>query len=419
MGQTIIEKILSKNLGRTVSPGEEDLFKPDLACAYDAPGWYVNTPEFPKLVNTLGLHKLKDPDQFLIFIDHFDPAGTSAQRAVHAETREYCKKYGVKLYEGKGIGHQVVMEEGYVVPGDFIVHYDTHISLLGALGACGMGVRNCLIEVMATQKIALVVPHTVRVDLIGKMRKGVTSRDVFNAMLKKFGASTYRGMCLEIGGEGLSSIPLDERFTFCNLGLFMSVVTVIMEQDSQVDSFLKAHTHKPFQPVFPDYNAQYAHRITVDLDQVEPMLAVPPSATGVITLSEKIGMHVDVGYVGSCASGRVEDFKRVLEIIDGRKIKEGFRLEIIPCSMEIQKEIANNGMMGKLIDAGAQVHYPSCDTCFGFNCAMLNGEVALSTGTLNGPGRMGCLNADIYTASTYAIAAASLTGEVTDPRKYL
>ena len=416
MERTMIEHIFSQNIGKDVRPGEEYLFEPDLCCAYDAPGWYVNTPEFDKLVTELNIKKLKDPSKFLMFIDHFVPAGNSAIQEVHVQTRTLCKQYGVKLYEAAGIGHQVLAEEGYAVPGEFAVHYDTHISMIGALGACGMGVRNCLIEVFATQKIALVVPETFRLDLIGKLQPGVTIRDAFHWLLQEIGPAGCRGMCLEIGGSGLESLDLDDRFTFCNLGMFVSAVTVLMEQDEKVDQFLRDRARKPVHHIAPDPDAIYAKRMCFDLSKVEPILVAPPSSVNTIHLTTKLGMKVDVGYVGSCASGRMKDFHQLLEVLGGKKIADGFRLELIPASVAIQKKLAESGVMSRLIDAGARFFYPSCDTCFGFSCAMTRGEVALSTGTLNLPGRKGCVEADIYTAGPYAIAAAALSGCVTDPR---
>ena len=157
----------------------------------------------------------------------------------------------------------------------------------------------------------------------------------------------------------------------------------------------------------------------MDLSTVAPVLVAPPSSANTVSIADYEGMKIDAGYVGSCASGRISDFRQILEVLEGKHIAEGTRLYAVPASVKLQKEIANNGMMSKLIDTGACVYYPSCDFCYGKLGTLTPGEVALSTGTLNIPGRMGCTKADIYTASPYVIAASLLNGKVTDPRKVL
>lgn len=301
----------------------------------------------------------------------------------------------------------------------FVVHFDGHVTTLGALGACAMGIRSSMIEVFATQQVSMVVPATIRIEFTGKLQKGVTARDVFHTIVRRLGPAGCRSLAIEYGGEGLHSLNMDSRFVICNQTMFMGGVTAIMETDEIVDEFLKGRPHEHYTHIYPDKDAVYTNVVKVDLDQVEPVLVAPPSSANTVNLSDYEGLKVDVGYIGSCASGRISDFSMALEILEGKRIAEGFRLEAVPASVQIQKEIAENGMMGKLIDAGACVYYPSCDFCYGLIGQMTPGEVALSTGTLNIPGRMGCTAADIYTASPYTIAAAAVTGRITDPRKFL
>ncbi len=417
MGQTIIEKILSKNLGRSVYAGDEALFEPDLAVAYDYPG-YIDSYE-KQLTEELGIDTLKNPDQFMFFIDHFNPAGDEKYRSVHEKTRRFAKRCGIKLYEDIGIGHQVIMEKGHVVPGKLITHFDGHVSSLGALGAGAISVRNALIEVFATQKVSIVVPGTLRVNLVGKLEKGVTARDLFHNLVLHLGPSGGCNLCIEYGGSGLQSLNMDDRITLCNQSMFLSAVTSVCEQDEQTEAFLKDIAQQPYTYIVPDKDATYAKEIDVNLGEVAPVLVAPPSSANTVHIKDYEGMKVDIGYVGSCASGRLTDFQQVLEILEGRHIVQDVHLYAVPSSVKIQKQIAENGMLTKLVDAGACVYYPSCDFCFGMLGVMIPGQVALSTGTLNIPGRMGCTKADIYTASPYTIAASLLNGKVTDPRTML
>lgn len=416
MGQTIIEKILSKNLGRAVRAGDEALFEPDLTVAYDYPG-YIDSYE--KQMDELGVTSVAHPDKFLFFIDHFNPAGDSKSREVHVKTRSFAKRMGIQLWEDVGIGHQVIMEKGYVVPGTMLIHFDGHVSTLGSVGAGAISVRNAVIEALATGKVSIVVPGTLRVNFTGKLEKGVTARDVFHTLVQRLGPSGACSLCLEFGGEGLKNLTMDDRITLCNQAMFLSAVTAVCEQDDVTDAFLSGTGCKEYTHVTPDSDAHYAKEYTLDLATVAPVLVAPPSSANTVSISDFEGMKIDAGYVGSCASGRISDFRQVLEVLEGKHIANGTRLYAVPASVKLQKEIAGNGMMGKLIDAGACVYYPSCDFCYGKLGTLTPGEVALSTGTLNIPGRMGCTKADIYTASPYTIAASLLNGKITDPRKVL
>lgn len=208
MGQTIIEKILSKNLGRAVRAGDEALFEPDLTVAYDYPG-YIDSYE--KQMDELGVTSVAHPDKFLFFIDHFNPAGDSKSREVHVKTRSFAKRMGIQLWEDVGIGHQVIMEKGYVVPGTMLIHFDGHVSTLGSVGAGAISVRNAVIEALATGKVSIVVPGTLRVNFIGKLEKGVTARDVFHTLVQRLGPSGACSLCLEFGGEGLKNLTMDDR----------------------------------------------------------------------------------------------------------------------------------------------------------------------------------------------------------------
>lgn len=228
MGQTIIEKILSKNLGRAVRAGDEALFEPDLTVAYDYPG-YIDSYE--KQMDELGVTSVAHPDKFLFFIDHFNPAGDSKSREVHVKTRSFAKRMGIQLWEDVGIGHQVIMEKGYVVPGTMLIHFDGHVSTLGSVGAGAISVRNAVIEALATGKVSIVVPGTLRVNFTGKLEKGVTARDVFHTLVQRLGPSGACSLCLEFGGEGLKNLTMDDRITLCNQAMFLSAVTAVCEQD--------------------------------------------------------------------------------------------------------------------------------------------------------------------------------------------
>lgn len=416
MGQTIVEKILSKVKGKNVYAGDEELFSPDRIIAYDYPG-YIDV--YWQQMKDLSISKVKDSSKFVLFIDHFYPAGGGKEQNVHQITRDFAKEYGLKLIEGEGIGHQLSIDKGLVKPGDFVVHFDGHVSSLGSIGAFGIGIRNSMIEAFATEEISLVVPSTTRIDLIGKLSKGVAARDLFIKLLDHLGPAGALSTVVEYGGEGLSSLNIDDRFVICNLAMFIGAVSAIAETDSVTTEYISKHLNEEAASVHPDSDAKYDKTITIDLGEIVPMLSLPHSPANTAIIDVALGKPVNVGLVGSCASGRITDFAQVVQVLKGKKIAEGFRLTMVPTTVEIQNEIARNGMMSTLIEAGARIHYPSCDFCFGVLGALSDGEIALSTGTLNVPGRMGNTKADIYNASPYTIAASALHGKIVDPRDVL
>lgn len=414
MGKTIVEKILSENIGESVSAGDEKTFYPDIITAYDFPG-YID--KYEQQMKELGITKVPNPEKYVLFIDHFYPAGTPKQQQVHQITRRFAKEYGFKLYEGKGIGHQVIAELGYAHPGRLIVHFDGHISTVGALGCMGIGIRNGMIEAFATQKISLVVPGTVRIELKGKLNRGVTARDLFHSIVERIGPDGCRASVIEYGGEGIKNLDISERMTLCNLAMFLGGISAIMETDEITYDFLKKHHVSEFKEMRPDKDANYVKTVEIDMNDIEPVVVVPPSPANTVKISEVIGTPIQVGYIGSCASGRVKDFQQAVELLEHKHVIDGFRLYAVPTSNEIQSEITKMGIAAKLIDAGALLSFPSCDFCIGQMGALVEGEHAMTTGTLNIPGRMGSNKAKIFTGSPYSIAAAAITGKITDPRE--
>lgn len=418
MGQTIAEKILSRTVGKAVKAGDEEVFFPDLIVAYDYPG-YID--KYESQMEELGIKGVKDPGKFLLVIDHFNPAGSPKEANIHVLTRKFAERNNIELLENQGIGHQIATELGYILPGMFAVHFDGHASTMGSLGALCMGISRAMIEAFATQSIALVVPPTTKIVLHGKLGKGVAARDLFHTILGRLGPAGCKSSIVEYAGEGLKNLNMDERMTICNLVMFLGGVTAIIEPDEVTYQYLNEHgvSFSVADSVFSDNDAQYKDVFEIDLSEVEPVLAAPPSPANTVTVRDNVGKKVNSAYLGSCASGRITDLVQACEILKGKKVAEGFRLHVVPTSQQIQAKASEMGLMKILLEAGAMVHTPTCDFCYGQLGVLVDGEVALSTGTLNIPGRMGSDNAEIYSASPYTIAASAITSVITDPRTIL
>ncbi len=418
MPSTIAEKILARVSGQDiVRPGDEIKAKPDFVIAYDFPGY--TDVIFRQMKEEFGIDRVADPDRFALFIDHMVPAVSPKEEDLHQVTRDWGHQNNVPVYERRGIGHHVASELGYSVPGAFAVHFDGHISQMGTFGTLAMGLRKHLLEAFVKEHIKIRVPETVRVNLNGRLRDGVMARDAFHHIVRVLGPSACRFQVLEIGGDALPHISLDGRQTINCLAMFTGAVTSIMNPDEDVLGYVKDRARIDLDPVCSDPDASYAAVHDIDISDLEPVVVVPPRPSNTRNLVEHEGTEVHVGYLGSCASGRIEDLEVAARILRGREIKNGFQLNIVPTSQEIMEQAAKKGLLTDLIASGAYVASSSCDYCFGRAGVMTAGQRAVSTGTLNVRGRMGSPDSEIFIMNAAAVAASALEGKITDPRKYL
>jgi 3-isopropylmalate/(R)-2-methylmalate dehydratase large subunit len=418
MGYTITEKILARAAGLpAVKAGDEVMAKPDFVLAYDFPGY--TDVYFKQMKEEFGIDKVAEPERFGIFIDHMVPVATPKEEELHQGTRAWCAENGVELFERRGIGHQVAAEVGYATPGAFVVHFDGHISQLGTFGTLGIGMRRNVLEAFVREKVSIKVPHTVRVNLHGELQKGVMARDVFHHMVRVLGPASCRFQVLELGGPGIETLTTEGIQSITCLAMFTGAVTAIVNPDKERLDYALPRARKKLEPVYSDADAEYAAVHDIDLSDLEPIVVVPPTPANTRNLSEYLGLDVQTGYLGSCASGRLEDMEIAARILEGRQVKTGFMLHVIPTSQEIMAEAARRGYVSTLVEAGAFVSSSSCDYCFGRIATMTEGQRAVSTGTLNVKGRMGSPDSEIYLCNAATVAASAIEGQIADPRKYL
>jgi len=418
MGSTIAEKILARVSGTSeVRAGDELLAKPDFVIAYDFPGY--TDVVFRQMEEEFGIEQVAEPDRYALFIDHMVPAATAQEEDLHENTRSWGRRNGVPVYERKGIGHQVAAELGYATPGAFVVHFDGHISQLGTFGTLAIGVRRHLLEAFVKERIKFQVPETTRIDITGNLQPGVTARDVFHHIVRELGPRACRGTVMELGGPTIESMSLEGRQTINCLAMFTGAITAINNPDEKALAYMRDRQRLDIEPLCSDPDATYAARHEIDVSALEPVAVIPPSPANTRNLSEVAGTEVQVGYLGSCASGRVEDLALAADVLEGRKVKDGFQLHVIPTSQEIMEKAAQDGILNRLIQAGAFISSSSCDYCFGRMGAMREGQRAVSTGTLNVRGRMGSPASEIYIVNAAAVAASAIEGRIADPRPYL
>lgn len=418
MGYTIAEKILARAAGVPhAKAGDELMAKPDFVLAYDFPGY--TDVYFKSMKEDFGIEKVAEPERFGIFIDHMVPAVTPKEEELHIGTRKWCEENNVPLFERRGIGHQVAAEVGYAVPGAFVVHFDGHISQLGTFGTLAIGMRRNVLEAFVRDHVSIRVPRTVRVNLSGELSPGVMARDVFHHLVRVMGPSSCRFQVLEVGGPAVAKLSTEGLQVITGLAMFTGAITAIVNPEGERLKYALERARKKLEPVYSDPDAEYSAVYDIDLTGLEPVVVVPPTPANTRNLSEYIGLEVHAGYLGSCASGRLEDLRIAAQILKGRQVKQGFMLNVIPTSQEIMAAAGREGLLSILAEAGAFVSSPSCDYCFGRIATMTDNQRAVSTGTLNVKGRMGSPDSEIYLCNAAAVAAAAIEGKIADPRKYL
>ncbi len=418
MGYTLAEKVLARVSGNPgVCAGDEVMARPDFVVVYDFPGY--TDVIFRQMKDDFGIHRLPDPGRYAVFIDHMVPVATPKEEELHILTRTWCAEQNVPLYERRGIGHQVAAELGYATPGAFVVHFDGHISQLGAFGTLAIGLRRNILEAFVRERVSLKVPQTTRINLHGTLPVGVMARDVFHHIVRVLGPASCRFQVMEVGGPGLASISLEGRQVICGLAMFTGAVAAVCNPDELSLAYTRGRARMALDVVVSDADARYAAVHDIDISALEPVIVLPPNPANTRDLSEHIGTEVHAGYLGSCASGRLEDLRIAAQLLKGRRVKDGFSLHVIPTSQDIMSKAAAEGLISTLVEAGAFTSSPSCDYCFGRIATMTAGQKAVSTGTLNVPGRMGSPESQIFLMSAASVAAAAIEGRIADPRRYL
>ncbi len=326
MGYTITEKILARVAGLpAVKAGDEIMAKPDYVIAYDFPGY--TDVYFKQMKEEFGIDRVAEPDRYAIFIDHMIPAASPKEEELHIGTRKWCAENNVPLFERKGIGHQVACEVGYATPGAFVVHFDGHVSQLGTFGTLAMGIRRNILEAFVRERISMKVPHTVRVNLRGALQKGVMARDVFHQLVRVMGPSSCRFQVLEIGGPAVSTLSTEGLQTITGLAMFTGAVTAIVNPEGERLQYALSRARKKLDPVTSDPDATYAAVHDIDLTDLEPVIVIPPTPSNTRNLTDFLGIEIHAGYLGSCASGRIEDMRAAANVLRGPAGEAGLRAQ--------------------------------------------------------------------------------------------
>lgn len=420
MGMTITEKILAYAAGVDEAQAGDILWvKVDKAMMDDILGPRVEIADKLKELNK----GLWDKDKVVIVSDHYTPPANAKQAEIVKFTRDWSKENGVEnYYEFVGPCHQIMVENGHVLPGKVIVGTDSHTCMYGAMGAFGTGIGSTeMLGVLVTGEIWLKVPETIKVVWEGKLQKGVMGKDVVLKTIGKIGHAGATYKAVEHVGSTIENMIMEERMAISNMAVEMGAKAGIIPADEKTKEYLANRGIMEGYEVFhSDGDANYIETLYFKAEDLEPVVACPHEVDNVTEIKNVEGTVIHQAYIGSCTGGRYNDLFQAAEILKGRKAAKGVRLLISPASKEVWDQCAKDGILQTLSEAGGIILAPSCGACLGLHSgALASKEVCISSTNRNFLGRMGSKESQVYLASPISVAAAAIEGKIVDPRKYL
>lgn len=409
--KTLVEKIIEQHTGKAIAKGEQFFLPIDYTLTQDATG----TVAYLELM-AMGIKNVKT--QFSIsYVDHNTLQNGYENADDHLFLQSVADKYGVYFSKpGNGICHQVQLER-FSKPGITLIGSDSHTPTSGGVGALAIGAGGLDVALaMAGSPFKLVMPKIVNVILSGKLRNGVTAKDIILEVLKRCTVQGGINKIFEYSGEGIKSLTVPERATICNMGAELGATTSIFPSDELTLDFLrKQNREQDYIELKADEGALYDEVIKIDLSSVPSYAACPPSPDNVKAISELKGIKVDQVLIGSCTNSSYQDMVAVASILKGRKVHKNVSLGINPGSKQVLLMMAKNGLLYDIIESGARILESTCGACIGMGQSPSSNAVSLRTYNRNFYGRSGTNSANVYLVSPVTEAMSALKGEIVDP----
>ena len=446
MSQTLTEKIAQKyavglDKNHEVHAGDYLMIQPAYVMTHDNTGAVI--PKF----KSIGAKKLFNPRQVVNTLDHNVQDTSEKNLEKYKKIEDFAKSMGADFYPaGRGIGHQIMCEEGYAFPGTMAVASDSHSNMYGGLGCLGTPiVRTDAAAIWATGRTWWKVPPIAKVELTGKLQKGVTGKDVIIALCGFFNNDEVLNHAIEFVGDGINNLTIDERLSIANMTTEWGALVGLFPIDEKTIEWLRRRTefilsrglegvpsdadgngkHPRINKqriselekiiISADKDAFYAKELKIDLSTIEPYVSGPNSVKVMNSVSElkKKNVKINKAYLVSCVNSRLDDLKEASEMVKGKKVAEGVEFYIAAASSEVQKEAEKLGYWQTLVEAGAIPLPPGCGPCIGLGTGLLeDGEVGISATNRNFKGRMGSPNAQAYLASPAVVAASAISGKI-------
>jgi 3-isopropylmalate/(R)-2-methylmalate dehydratase large subunit len=416
MGMTMTEKILARaGNAKQVKPGDVAVVEVATAVLLDMSflpeGW----------VEVLKVH---DPEKVAIIYDHMVPAPTIQAATCQTIGRAFAQKFGIeRLHDvgpDQGIAHAVVADRAYALPGSVLVCADSHTCAGGAFNCAARGVGGPdMLYAVTTGKAWFKVGETIRYDFTGKLKPGVSAKDIFLTIAGTHGAHVNQNV--EYGGAGMSSLSINGRRTLATMGTELSADFVIFEPDDALEAYVRERNPgAAFEPTRPDADATYAARRTIDLGSLEPLVALPDAVVNnSVKLSQVAGQKIDQAFIGSCANGTLDDLAVAAKVVKGRQVAKGVRLIVTPGTQATYRAALKAGYVETLLDAGAVVTPATCGACIGGHMGVLGpNEVCITASTRNFKGRMGDPSSRVFMGSPATVAASALAGTITSAAEF-
>ena len=417
MSMTMTQKILARHAGLDhVDVGQLIEAKVDLVLGND-----ITTPVAITEFEKAGFTQVFDKEKIAIVLDHYTPCKDIKSAQLCKQARDFARKHAITNFFDvghMGVEHALLPEQGLCAPGEIIVGADSHTCTYGALGAFSTGVGSTdMAAAMATGSLWFKVPAAIKVTLKGKLQPHVSGKDVILHLIGKIGVDGALYQSLEFSGEGVASLSMDDRFTISNMAIEAGGKNGIFPVDEKTMAYIDGRVHRPFQAVEADPDAVYASEVVIDLDKLEPTVAMPHLPENTKTVTEVAGLPIDQVVIGSCTNGRISDLRAAAAVMKGKKVSPKVRCIIIPATQEIVLQAMKEGLIQTFIEAGAAVSTPTCGPCLGGHMGvMAAGERTISTTNRNFVGRMGDVTSEIILASPDVAAASAIAGCVADPR---
>lgn len=436
MGQTVVEKIAQSHMaegpsGRLLRAGDFLSIRPYHVMTHD------NTAPVMKKFQAIGAPRILDPNQPVFILDHDIQNTSEANLSKYRSIEEFATQQGVDFYPaGSGIGHQVMVEQQYVVPGSFVVASDSHSNMYGGMGAVGTPVvRTDAAAIWATGTFWWQIPRSVQVVLTGKLPTGASGKDVILALCGLYNQGEVLNAAVEFVGPGVATLSMDDRLAISNMTTEWGALVGWFPVDETTLDFLRRRREIlsargvervseedlvawETNPVRGDEDAVYAARIELDLSSVSSHVAGPDSVQVATALGEIEGRKIEIqkAYLVSCVNSRAEDIAKAAAVLKGRHVAEGVELYVAAASTEVQQDCEDNGTWTTLLEAGARPLPPGCGPCIGLGAGLLEpGEVGISATNRNFKGRMGSREAECYLASPAVVAASAAAGHICGP----
>jgi 3-isopropylmalate/(R)-2-methylmalate dehydratase large subunit len=411
MAMTLLEKIITSHSGRgSIAPGEITDVEIDVRAARDFGGANVISH-----IRQSGL-SISDPLKTFFTFD-CNPTGSDQKYAVNQHIcRLFAREHAIKVFDiDAGIGTHIMIDKGLALPGSTAVSTDSHANVLGAVGAFGQGMGDMdIAAAWHSGKIWFKMPRQVKLNLEGRIPESVTPKDIVLNLLGKFGADGFLGESVEIAGDVVEQLDLDDRITISSMATEMGAIIILFPPSGEIIKWFRNRSEKPFEPVFADPDAIYDRVIDVDISDFRPVVSLPGAPHNIADLDMIRGIKIDSAFIGSCTNGRLSDMRKAARILEGKKTAPGVVLKIVPATTEIWDQCLDEGLITIFRKAGALVSNPGCAGCAAGQVGQNGpGEITVSTGNRNFAGKQG--KGSVYLASPDIAAASAVAGYITAP----